>query len=303
MENFKPLDALYDAARSGNQRELNECIPRFEVYANKLIQLGLLATSLKNTNPDGIKLAEMAAAKLKSLVPLIINSARVLGEFPDSNEAQKNMELFRSSWVGQVKLFTLALDDLTSINDFLSVNENLILKDINKCITAVSELNPVDLNHHAELVKQRTIRICDAIYSEMNNYEPCDFVNKVNGTVVILRNQIIKNFSRSVTCATEAMMAKPMREPDENDFYEASHLIYDSIRDLRNALLSIPQEDPDDVSEVDEAEYGDKEYDRDEDFYDSEDEDESYLNITREQKREINEQFGSLVQEKKKLRS
>ncbi len=39
--------------------------------------------------------------------------------------------------------------------------------------------------------------------------------------------------------AVGALTTKPIREPDENGFIEASRLVYDGVRDVRNAVLLI----------------------------------------------------------------
>jgi catenin alpha len=50
------------------------------------------------------------------------------------------------------------------------------------------------------------------------------------------------------------MKAKPMRDLNENEFIDSSRLLYDSIRELRNALLQIPQPESDNLLDEVEAE-------------------------------------------------
>lgn len=55
----------------------------------------------------------------------VINAARVLAARPRSKAAQDNMEMFRDAWEKQVRLLTEAVDDITTIDDFLAVSGKL----------------------------------------------------------------------------------------------------------------------------------------------------------------------------------
>jgi catenin alpha len=52
------------------------------------------------------------------------------------------MDVFRDTWEKHVRLLTEAVDEITTIEDFLAVSENHILEDINLCIQAMVERNP-----------------------------------------------------------------------------------------------------------------------------------------------------------------
>lgn len=52
------------------------------------------------------------------------------------------MDVFRDTWEKYVRLLTEAVDEITTIEDFLAVSENHILEDINSCIQAMVERNP-----------------------------------------------------------------------------------------------------------------------------------------------------------------
>lgn len=67
----------------------------------------------------------------------VINAARVLGARPRSKVAQENIEVFRDAWINQVRILTDAVDDITTVDDFLAVSENHILEDVNKCVAAL----------------------------------------------------------------------------------------------------------------------------------------------------------------------
>lgn len=45
------------------------------------------------------------------------------------------------------------------------------------------------------------------------------------------------NFAEKVEVAVDALNSNPPREVDENEFIEASRLVYDGVRDIRQAVL------------------------------------------------------------------
>lgn len=51
------------------------------------------------------------------------------------------MNVFRDTWEKHVRLLTEAVDEITTIEDFLAISENHILEDINSCIQAMVERN------------------------------------------------------------------------------------------------------------------------------------------------------------------
>lgn len=294
----QPLHDLISVAKTGNQHELAEKIKLFSSYASRLIETSLLACSLSN-NQEGIEIVELTSTRLRTLIPLVINASQILCSFPNSSEALKNMEIFRTEWSNQVKLLNLAVDDITSINDFLAVSESQILEDINKCIIALNNLNAIEFKYSSDQVKDRTYRVCDMVQSEINNYEQCNFTNKITDSVKILRNKILVNFARSADYASEALETKPIRDPNENEFIDASRLIYDNVRELRNALLEIPQENPtDNLYDLEESEIENiPKHDLD---LDKEEDDEEILdkNLSQEQQKQISEQLNSFRKEK-----
>lgn len=54
----------------------------------------------------------------------VINAALALAAKPQSKLAQENMEMFKEQWEKQVRVLTDAVDDITSIDDFLAVSGN-----------------------------------------------------------------------------------------------------------------------------------------------------------------------------------
>lgn len=73
-------------------------------------------------NEDGVKMVRYAAAQIETLCPQVINAARILAARPHSKVALENMEVFKDAWESQVRILTEAVDDITTIDDFLAVS-------------------------------------------------------------------------------------------------------------------------------------------------------------------------------------
>lgn len=48
---------------------------------------------------------------------------------------------------------------------------------------------------------------------------------------------VMPNFAEKVEIAVDALSYNPPREVDENEFIDASRLVYDGVRDIRQAVL------------------------------------------------------------------
>lgn len=127
MLNNSPLDNLIATANLGQHDQLQERIIEFRAYANNLSELSRLACTLASTSSqpawhqEGIHMVQVARKNLEILVPYVINAAQILCTFGEkaSREACENMQVIRSRWISQVDMLQLAIDDITSINDFM----------------------------------------------------------------------------------------------------------------------------------------------------------------------------------------
>ena len=122
--------------QEGREAETEEASHVFNDHAAKLVEVANLACSMSN-NDEGVKMVRYAAAQIESLCPQVINAATVLAARPKSKVAQENIEVFRDAWINQVRILTDAVDDITTVDDFLAVSENHILEDVNKCVAAL----------------------------------------------------------------------------------------------------------------------------------------------------------------------
>ena len=59
------------------------------------------------------------------------------------------------------------------------------------------------------------------------------YTERVLEAVGTLRDHVMPNFAEKVEMAVEALSSDPGRETDENEFIDASRLVYDGVRDIR----------------------------------------------------------------------
>lgn len=188
LETTTPLYDLIEAAKDGNEKKVEERAVAFTKHAEKLIEVANLVCSMSN-NEDGVKMVRYAAAQIENLCPQVINAAMILAVRPNSKVAQENMEAYRQAWENQVRILTEAVDDITTIDDFLAVSENHILEDAKKCMFALQEGDAQELRNTAGAIQGRSQRVCNVVEAEMDNYEPCIYTKRVLEAVKVLREQ------------------------------------------------------------------------------------------------------------------
>ncbi|CAF1435634.1 unnamed protein product, partial [Adineta ricciae] len=239
-----PLHALIDAARRGNPQMLEEAAQIFMEHANKLIEVANVACSISE-QVEGIKLVRLAAMEIQHLSPQVVNAARTLCARSTSKVALENMDVFRDTWEKHVRLLTEAVDEITTIEDFLAVSENHILEDINLCIQAMVEKNPDRIDRTAGAIRGRAGRVIDVVTSEMEKYEPGEYTEGVMESIRVLRDQITPSFADRVKMAIDTLCSRSGHDDGkfelaEQELIEASSSVYHGIRDVRNSVLMNP---------------------------------------------------------------
>uniref|UniRef100_A0A8C5QE76 Catenin alpha-1 n=2 Tax=Leptobrachium leishanense TaxID=445787 RepID=A0A8C5QE76_9ANUR len=304
LETNVPLLVLIEAAKNGNEKEVKEYAQVFREHANKLIEVANLACSISN-NEEGVKLVRMSASQLESLCPQVINAALALAAKPNSKLAQETMDLFKDQWEKQVRVLTDAVDDITSIDDFLAVSENHILEDVNKCVIALQEKDVDGLDRTAGAIRGRAARVIHVVTSEMDNYEPGIYTEKVLEATNLLTNTVMPRFTVQVEAAVEALSGDSNLPVDENEFIDASRLVYDGIRDIRKAVLMIRTPD-----ELDDSDFETDDFDTrsrtsvqtaDDQLIAGQSARAIMAQLPQEQKAKIAEQVASFQEEKSKL--
>ncbi|KAK7583905.1 hypothetical protein V9T40_004868 [Parthenolecanium corni] len=253
LETSVPLLVLIEAATAGNEKEVEECAVVFKEHANKLVEVANLACSM-SSHEDGVKMVRYAAAQIDNLCPQVINAARILASKPKSRVALENMEVFRAAWENQVRVLTEAVDDITTIDDFLAVSENHILDDVNKCVLSLQEGYADTLDRTAGAIRGRAARVCNVVTAEMDNYEPGIYTERVLEAIKVLRDQVMPNFAQRVQVAVDALSSNPPKDVDENEFIDASRLVYDGVREIRRAVLmnrTDEELDPEEIEDED----------------------------------------------------
>ncbi|MEE6479025.1 hypothetical protein FKM82_012099 [Ascaphus truei] len=304
LETNVPLLVLIEAAKNGNEKEVKEYAQVFREHANKLIEVANLACSISN-NEEGVKLVRMSASQLEALCPQVINAALALAAKPNSKVAQETMDLFKEQWERQVRVLTDAVDDITSIDDFLAVSENHILEDVNKCVIALQEKDVDGLDRTAGAIRGRAARVIHVVTSEMDNYEPGVYTEKVLAATKLLSNTVMPRFTEQVEAAVGALSGDTNQPMDENEFIDASRLVYDGIRDIRKAVLMIRTPE-----ELDDSDFETEDFDvRSRTSVQTEDDQliagqsarAIMAQLPQEQKAKIAEQVASFQEEKSKL--
>lgn len=102
---------------------------------------------------------------------------------------------------------------------------------------ALQERGAADLRYTAGAIQGRSARVCHVVEAEMDNYEPCIYTKRVLEAVKVLRDQVMSKFAQRVDVAVESLQFNSGREVDENDFIDASRLVYDGVREIRRAVL------------------------------------------------------------------
>lgn len=315
LETNLPLENLIEAAKHGvEEKRLGECAQIFMDHVEKLLEVSSMACSMSN-NIDGIKLVRMAAIQVQSLSPQVVNAARILCSRTASKVATENMDVFKEGWQKCVRLLTDAVDDITIINDFLSVSENHILDDLNRCVMALRDQDSDTLDRTAGAIRGRSTRVCNVVFAETDLYEPDEMINRILETVGILKEQLLTNFARSVEYAVAALTQQ--QDPNDNGFIEASRLVYDGVHDVRNAVLMLYDNGYESDSDIED--YGDQNnehgseqdvsyntgngvsYDMLNSNWDTEPvlKNEQFKNLTEDQRDQITKQLESFRQEKK----
>ncbi|KAM6203733.1 catenin alpha-3 [Sarcoramphus papa] len=252
LDTTVPLLVLIEAAKNGREKEIKEYAAIFREHTSRLVEVANLACSL-STNEDGMKIVQMAANHIETLCPQVINAALALAARPKSQVVKNNMEMYRSTWENHIHILTEAVDDITSIDDFLAVSESHILEDVNKCIIALREQNADNLDRAAGAIRGRASRVAHIVSGEMDNYEPGAYTEGVMTNVQYLNKNVIPEFISQVNIALESLSKNTVHLFDDNQFVDISKKVYDTIHNIRCSVMAIrTPEELEDISDLEE---------------------------------------------------
>ena len=235
-----PLICLIEAALNGKVNEVKLYAKVFKEHAAKLGEVAKMACSMSD-NEEGKKMVRLACEQLEALCPQVINAAFILGSQPNSKIAQDNMYVFRDTWSKEVEILTAAVDEITTIDDFLAVSEQHILEDITRCVQALQENDADTLDKFAGLIQARVKRVCDVVDEEMDSYEPDPYTEQCKEKAQYLKTQIMPIFADRVEQIWEGLESGKVTIDEfvQNDFVEASRGVFDGVHDIRRAVLMI----------------------------------------------------------------
>jgi catenin alpha len=231
-----PLILLVEAAQEGNEAAVEDCSADFSEHARKLVEVAGLACSMSD-NDEGVKVVRYAASLIENLCPQVINSDRILAARQRSKVAKENIEVLRDELINQVRILTDAVDEITTVDDFLAVSENHILEDVNRCVAAVQEGDLGAVERTSAAIRGRSGRICNVVASEMDNYEPGLYTERVLEAIRLLSTGMMPNFAQKVDGVLDALASGKEDDVDENEFIEATRLVFDGVREIRHAVL------------------------------------------------------------------
>uniref|UniRef100_A0A8W4FEI1 Catenin alpha 3 n=1 Tax=Sus scrofa TaxID=9823 RepID=A0A8W4FEI1_PIG len=156
LDTTVPLLVLIEAAKNGREKEIKEYAAIFREHTSRLVEVANLACSM-STNEDGIKIVKVAANHLETLCPQIINAALALAARPKSQVVKKTMEMYKRTWENHIHVLTEAVDDITSIDDFLAVSAiPEFVTQVNVALEALSKnsLDVFDDNQFVDISKK-----------------------------------------------------------------------------------------------------------------------------------------------------
>ena len=155
IDSLEPVNEMLASAGRGNKQDL---LKTCKLLDNQMKHFAKLAETIcdMTDNEEGKKMIQLSLKQLLELKSKLKNAIEVFSFIPDSKAAQENVQIFKQSWVDQVKIFMDAVDDAISVVYFLNVVENHVLDDVKRCCRAM-ENRFVMINDLKELQFQLTL--------------------------------------------------------------------------------------------------------------------------------------------------
>uniref|UniRef100_A0A1I7VC96 Vinculin n=1 Tax=Loa loa TaxID=7209 RepID=A0A1I7VC96_LOALO len=225
LDTITPLMMLIESAQRHDERATVENGKMFQEHTNKLLQAAELVCVMSN-NEDGIRVIRYAAIIIDKLAP-------------------------------QVKLLTMAVDAMITVDDFLAVSEAHIIEDVKSGIQAVINGDGFLLDRSAGGIRGRSLRVCSVVDSEMDLVAASSYRDRVRMATKLLRDDgesyTIKSGKQLENEVAEGNSGENRDYTDDVDeFIEASELVHNAVKEIRNALLM--NRNPEDVDSDNEYE-------------------------------------------------
>lgn len=99
------------------------------------------------------------------------------------------MSQYENSWLERVRVLTMALDSMISMDDFLAVSEAHINEDCQHGIKAIVEGDKAVLDQAAGYIRGRSLRVCEVVLNEMSQHPMNPYCENVKRTTLRLRDE------------------------------------------------------------------------------------------------------------------
>ncbi|KAL7073233.1 hypothetical protein ACQ4LE_007132 [Meloidogyne hapla] len=260
-----PLLQLVEYASNGDFLNTERAADLFQTQANNVVAVARLVANVSN-DVGGVRVLRYATLLCEKIAPQVVNAAFLLCEDPQSEVLKENMSIFESVWFDRVKMLTMAVDSLISFDDFLAVSEAHISEDCQHGIQAIVERNSEMLDRNAGYIRGRSVRVCDMVLNEIGQVPSNSYSENVKRATLRLRDNVLPHFEKRaeqiVSALTEVEQTSREGE-DENqietetkrevdEMIDACQLVYDTVTDIRHALLM--NRNPEDVDSDNEYE-------------------------------------------------
>ena len=224
-----PILMMFETAKQGNGKLFPDFAAVFEEHTKKIIEVADLACTM-SSDVEGVKLVRYSVREIETLYPQVINAAKILSISPRNKVANENMEVFKAAWETQMRILIASVDNILTIEDFLSVSESHMLDDVNKCVFALQDREGEELDKTAAVVRGRANRICHVVSQEMDALQPSAYTDETMQAVYAFRDNIMPHYSKVVENAMESLAVNKSGTMDENEFIDACRWVYDGVR-------------------------------------------------------------------------
>ncbi|CAO4379384.1 unnamed protein product [Caenorhabditis nigoni] len=251
LDTRTPLILLIESAKEGHEENTKYRAQMFQEHANEIVEVARFSCQL-SADKEGISVIQLTASQLERLAPQVSQAALLLCAEPSSKQAQENMESYKNMWFEKVGLLTTALDNITTLDDFLAVSEAHIVEDCERGIKGILEnastpeenaANCGVVDCAAGSIRGRALRVCDVVDAEMDFLRNSEYTETVKQAVKILRTQRVDEFAERASNlayrqeATGLTWDADQKDNEMNEFINACTLVHDAVKDIRHALL------------------------------------------------------------------
>uniref|UniRef100_A0A8R1DYI7 Alpha-catenin n=1 Tax=Caenorhabditis japonica TaxID=281687 RepID=A0A8R1DYI7_CAEJA len=251
LDTRTPIILLIEAAKTGSEEKTAYHAQVFQQHANDIVHVARLSCRL-SSDVEGISVIQLTAAQLERLAPQVSEAAFLLCAQNESKAAQENMEAYKNLWFSKVSLLTTALDNITTLDDFLAVSEAHIVEDCERAIKGITapastaeenSTNCASVDFAAGSIRGRALRVCDVVDSEMDFIQNSEYTETVKQAVKILRNKKVDEFAERASNLANRHEKSGLswdanrKEEEMNEFINACTLVHDAVKDIRHALL------------------------------------------------------------------